>query len=144
MPERIQMRRTKGWKMPPNTVYVGRPSRWGNPWKIGDQMYDPALKEFRRVETRADAVQAFRQKVDYDPDEPWWDAPTEGGGWMTASGGYDDNIHVNRRSIRRFLAGKNLACWCPLGQPCHADVLLELANAPVSPNRNDTPTGEVK
>jgi len=28
------------------------------------------------------------------------------------------------------LRGKNLACWCPLDQPCHADVLLELANAP--------------
>lgn len=26
------------------------------------------------------------------------------------------------------LRGKNLACWCPLDQPCHADVLLELAN----------------
>lgn len=29
------------------------------------------------------------------------------------------------------LRGRNLACWCPLdGEPCHADVLLELANAP--------------
>ena len=26
------------------------------------------------------------------------------------------------------LRGKNLACWCPLDQPCHADVLLEIAN----------------
>jgi hypothetical protein len=26
------------------------------------------------------------------------------------------------------LRGKNLACWCKLGEPCHADVLLELAN----------------
>lgn len=31
-------------------------------------------------------------------------------------------------AIRGLLAGKNLACWCPLDQPCHADVLLELAN----------------
>jgi hypothetical protein len=30
------------------------------------------------------------------------------------------------------LRGKDLACWCPLDQPCHADVLLELANAPES------------
>jgi hypothetical protein len=28
-----------------------------------------------------------------------------------------------------FLRGKNLACWCAVGGPCHADVLLELANA---------------
>ena len=32
--------------------------------------------------------------------------------------------------VRAELGGKNLACWCPLDQPCHADVLLELANAP--------------
>jgi hypothetical protein len=32
-------------------------------------------------------------------------------------------------ALRRDLAGKDLACWCPLGQPCHADVLLELANS---------------
>ena len=34
-PIRIQRLHTKGWKMPPNTVYVGRPSRYGNPWVIG-------------------------------------------------------------------------------------------------------------
>lgn len=32
--------------------------------------------------------------------------------------------------IKKELRGKNLACWCPLGQPCHADVLLEIANKP--------------
>jgi Domain of unknown function (DUF4326) len=30
--------------------------------------------------------------------------------------------------VRSHLRGKNLACWCKPGQPCHADVLLELAN----------------
>lgn len=35
MPQRIQRRRTKGWKMPPNTIYVGRGSRWGNPYRVG-------------------------------------------------------------------------------------------------------------
>lgn len=32
------------------------------------------------------------------------------------------------REIRILLGGQNLACWCPLDQPCHADVLLEIAN----------------
>lgn len=32
--------------------------------------------------------------------------------------------------IAADLRGKNLACWCKHGEPCHADVLLELANAP--------------
>jgi hypothetical protein len=31
-------------------------------------------------------------------------------------------------SLRRDLAGRDLACWCPLDQPCHGDILLELAN----------------
>jgi hypothetical protein len=30
--------------------------------------------------------------------------------------------------LRRDLTGRDLACWCPLDRPCHADVLLELAN----------------
>lgn len=34
---------------------------------------------------------------------------------------------VIRRSLHE-LAGKDLACWCPLDKPCHADVLLRLAN----------------
>ena len=32
-------------------------------------------------------------------------------------------------AAREALRGRNLACWCPLDGPCHADVLLELANA---------------
>ncbi|HZL05925.1 MAG TPA: DUF4326 domain-containing protein, partial [Coriobacteriia bacterium] len=32
--------------------------------------------------------------------------------------------------VRAALAGRDLACWCPLTDPCHADVLLEIANAP--------------
>ncbi|MGI8723190.1 MAG: DUF4326 domain-containing protein [Geodermatophilaceae bacterium] len=34
-PARIQLRRTRGWRMPADTVRVARPSRWGNPYKIG-------------------------------------------------------------------------------------------------------------
>lgn len=36
----------------------------------------------------------------------------------------------NVDQIRGVLRGKDLACWCPLDQPCHADVLLRLANTP--------------
>ena len=41
-PKRIQRKRTKGWKMPENTVYVGRPGRWGNPFLGAD-----AAEKFR-------------------------------------------------------------------------------------------------
>jgi hypothetical protein len=97
MPERIQRKRVKGWKMPPNTVSVTRPGRWGNPYKAGDPMDGfPHIKI-----DAAEAVKLFRHRM---PD-------------------------FTREAARRELAGKNLACWCHLDQPCHADVLLELANA---------------
>lgn len=86
MPVRIQRKRTKGWKMPPNTVYVGRPSKWGNPFDSSNTgQLDPILRFTCEAAPLLDVGE---------------------------------------------LRGKNLACWCPLDQPCHADVLLELANPP--------------
>ena len=87
-PRRIRRQRTKGWRMPPNTVYVGRPTFWGNPWKAG------------RDGTAAECLDLYEQ-------------------YFTVECG---------EKARRELRGKNLACWCPLDQPCHADVLLWIAN----------------
>lgn len=94
-PRRIQRKRTKGWRLPPNTVCVTRPGRWGNP-------YLPCGKS---LDDRARALACFRV------------------GLLSGRLGFcvDD--------VRRELRGKNLACWCPLESPCHADVLLEIANA---------------
>jgi hypothetical protein len=52
--------------------------------------------------------------------------------------GLDESLRLYRSyaagfdaaALRRDLAGHDLACWCPLDQPCHADVLLEIANQP--------------
>lgn len=90
MPKRIQRKRTKGWRMPANTVYVGRPTHWGNPFIA------------RPGETEQDVVNAFEENID----------------------------PASMSRIKEKLKGKNLACWCPLDQPCHADVLLRLANDP--------------
>ncbi len=93
MPVRIQRKRSRGWKMPPNTVYVGRPSRWGNPFQLGAGI------------TRTGCVNMFRHYLDADM------------------------LAISKDQVRAALRGKNLACWCPLDQPCHADVLLNLANS---------------
>jgi hypothetical protein len=93
MPKRIQRKRTKGWKMPENTVYVGRPTKWGNPYLVNEGGF-----------TRQAATELFRKFID-------------------RCGGY-----TGLDPIREELRGKDLACWCPLDQPCHADVLLEIAN----------------
>jgi Domain of unknown function (DUF4326) len=45
MPQRIQRQRTKGWRLPPHTICVSRPSRWGNPYRSGDRAQDVAAFE---------------------------------------------------------------------------------------------------
>ena len=97
MPQRIQRRRTKGWKMPENTVYVGRPTIWGNPYRVS------------RYVTHEQAVNAYRR--------------------LLHSSFGQNSLSVTLPLLKRELAGKDLACWCPLDQPCHADILLEIANS---------------
>lgn len=132
-PVRLQLSRRKGFRLDAHSravnglpaVNVARPRRWGNPWKIGSNLYDDAVDGgWRKVENAADAVQGFRQSVDWDPDAPY--APYQGSS-LVCLGGYGPH-HRNRKTIRAELRGKNLACWCKPGEPCHADVLLEIAN----------------
>jgi Domain of unknown function (DUF4326) len=96
MPERIKLSRARGWRKPPDTVTVARPSRWGNPFVIREHGGDL---------TRDEAVARFREAL---------------------AGG---ELPFSSDEVRAQLRGKNLACWCPLDAACHADVLLEVANA---------------
>src|SRR6476620_899123 len=95
-PKRIQRSRAKGWKMPANAIYVGRPTVWGNPYVVGSQLMNGETL------TAEKAVALYEQHL-------------------------ADNF--NERDIRHCLRGKDLACWCALDQPCHADVLLRIANS---------------
>lgn len=113
-PVRVQLSRRKGWKMPENTMKVTRPGVWGNPFIV-----HPRVKagggsgaSYVCMPTVHDAVAAYREMLE---------APAEPG-----------QRAFELRARLPELRGKNLACWCKLDQPCHADVLLELANAPVS------------
>ena len=94
-PVRVQRKRTKGWKMPKNTVYVGRPGFWGNPY----QQKDLGLS---RKECVAYFKKVMKARLKH-PESEW-------------------------SSEIKKLKGKNLACWCKPEDPCHADILLELAN----------------
>lgn len=104
MPERIRLSRAKGWKMPPNTVKVDRSTRWGNPWPVGDE------GPLGRTAPDAEGAVGFFRAMLRDPE-------------MRAAAGYPSDAE-----IRDALRGKNLACWCAWPH-CHADVLLEIANA---------------
>ncbi len=119
---RIQRRRTRGWRMPPNTISVCRPGRWGNPYRPsaaikGDYCSIPEI-------TPATAVSLYRQHIN---------------GVLDGAFGLTLWDEMNAQ-----IRGRNLACWChlcpahaegkPLGQPCpdcapcHTDVLGQLAN----------------
>lgn len=123
MPERIQLRRTKGWRLPAGAVSVARPTKWGNPFRYWHnrgwwaEPYDwercgigYALLRPDEAAARLAVVTAFRGALR----DEWPGLPSTG-------------------TIRNELAGRSLACWCPLpapGEPdiCHAAVLLEVAN----------------
>lgn len=69
-PERIQRKRSKGWQMPGNTVYVGRPSKWGNPFTgmtaeekaVAVGQYRVWLHSPRRAQLLAEAKTELRGK----------------------------------------------------------------------------------
>lgn len=108
--------------MPEGAVYVGRPTKWGNPWRIvlvydynfpfGDAA-DVIHAETGNTVGRFDRVErALRTGAAY------WAVQAYRG----------DLTEELIAAARRELAGRDLACWCRLDQRCHADVLLEIAN----------------
>jgi Domain of unknown function (DUF4326) len=97
-PKRVQRKRVKGWRLPTNTVCVDRSTKYGNPFIVGTPSHDDPPQPL----TAQEAVALFDDQFDEIADCQ------------------DFNIEE--------LRGKNLACWCPLDQPCHADVLLRRAN----------------
>ena len=118
-PVRIQRKRSKGWRMPDGAVYVGRPSRWGNPWR--PDQFTRGVIEPTHPRAIQRAVNKFREALTID------------GIFYPKRLPKGARRYVPYTTIEdvRELRGKDLACWCPLEQPCHADVLLELANQPV-------------
>ena len=150
-PKRIQRQRTKGWRMPEGAIYVGRPSAYGNPWPVSGEMQPwLALALRQRGDAggrRASVVIAYRWWLADDGSRFPVPAQTPGPGDVEYSDGSTRHIAdvpvamgvmmLGRggtigvpaaRPVLSALRGHDLACWCPLDQPCHADVLLELAN----------------
>jgi hypothetical protein len=104
-PQRIQLSRKRGWRMPDNTVKVDRTTKWGNP-------FTP-----RRDRDKAYCAKLFLHMC---------------GGWIALEDNPSPDEQIERLRWMKLhiseLRGKNLACWCRLSDPCHADVLLRAAN----------------
>lgn len=131
-PKRIQLSRKKGWRMPENTVSAARPGVLGNPFTVKLAIES----EYARPETAAAfVVRCFREWLPDGSDE-WWQGP------------HSDARRAKLKAALPGVRGKNLACWCRLCEqhrdgkpfdvdcpdcaPCHADVLLELANSEIT------------
>lgn len=113
MPERIRLSRKRGYTLPPNAVVVCRPGPWGNPFRVGTHG------------TRAECVELHIQLM---------------GGLLTIS---LRNVDEQQRCFEHArahiaeLRGRDLACWCSIDGPCHADTLLEIANATTKPIKGE-------
>lgn len=121
VPRRIQMSRQRPWRAEhPDAVIVARPTKWGNPFTVVGAIQ--AGYADNQLEGRAVAVEAFRD---------WLHGDT----WAAGASADWDERRLDILTGLRELAGRDLACWCKLTDACHADVLLELANAREEGNR---------
>lgn len=116
-PVRMQVSRKAGFKLQDASralnglpaKLVTRPGPWGNPFSI-DEVATTYGLDRPAAQAKAVAMAADWLRGTLDPSLSPGDRPT-------------------RDTIRRELGGHNLACWCRPGTPCHADLLIELANS---------------
>ncbi|MCD9194238.1 DUF4326 domain-containing protein [Streptomyces albireticuli] len=116
MTTRIQRRRDHGWRKPTGAVYVGRGTRWGNPSRV---VWEPRTGSWQVECTGAGVIGIFA-----------FEFTSEREARLAAVEAY--RVHLKRHPelidrARTELAGRDLMCWCKSTEPCHADVLLELA-----------------
>lgn len=122
-PRRIQLRRTRGWQMPADTVKVDRTTRWGNPYDVREYGSELALHLFEST-----ACGCWSKVAIHGVDEETLvQAHAAHCAWLRRLGGNP----VERAQTE--LRGRNLACWCPLpalgeDDECHAAILLRIAN----------------
>lgn len=110
--ERITLERTAGWRMPPNTRVVTRSTIFGNPFTVQDAIDIAGIPKDKAQHYVVDCFRRWMNGSDRD-----WTGPES------------DKARITILSRLPELRGKNLACVCKPGTPCHADVLMELANA---------------
>jgi hypothetical protein len=116
LPVRLQLRRTKGWRLPADAVNVARPGRWGNPYRVDLFGRELAIALFARS--------LAGTWSEHDIPSELRDAARAAHASLLARYGTDPAA-----AVRAALRGRDLACWCKLTEACHADVLLSAANS---------------
>ncbi|MEC7753829.1 MAG: DUF4326 domain-containing protein [Bacteroidota bacterium] len=118
--KRIQRKRTRGFKTPPNTRYVGRGTKFGNPFILSDDGYIYCL---HTITSCKDKWIRWSENGDFETK----DIVELYERWL--NGDLKDRKYLPTPPTKEEIAtlkGKNLSCFCSLDKPCHADVLLKL------------------
>lgn len=140
MPQPIQLRRTRGWRLPPGAMSVARPTRHGNPFRVGATAYlelgrrpggELIIPGYGNYWTDDLPVAGFNEPlpITITADlavalfELEWSIRLD----LIAA---DPDLGADWQADLDALRGHDLACWCPLGAPCHRNVLLRIANQP--------------
>src|SRR3954451_2908965 len=118
-PHRIRLSRRKGWRKPEGAIVVARPTRWGNPFSV-QRFGRPTAVRLFAVAARGTWDPSLLSSLECSDVQR---VLRDRDAWLQRLGG--DPTELARSELR----GHDLACWCSLDQPCHADVLLELATA---------------
>ena len=115
-PKRIQMSRQKPWREDnPDAIVVDRSTKYGNPFRIGTVAEVILVGPHGSKHPHSVRIDSAQAAVDNFT------------AWIPGFQEVVDALRPSKSEIAE-LTGHDLACWCPLDQPCHADVLLEIAN----------------
>ena len=135
-PQRIQRRRTKGYKLPENSISVTRPGKWGNFLKVvgGEQIFINAAHRRKHLDPWVFLcfgdlemmLEIYEATICEEKDWPKNVLPNDVTQGIVDLNYWEDFYRTNRNLEE--LSGKSLACFCPIGSPCHGDVLLKIAN----------------
>lgn len=111
-PQRLQRSRKRGARTPEGAVYVGRPTKWGNPFAV-DRFGHKRAVNLHRSWLRGKLAALSLERLGFDPAE------------IDAMARLRSHVLADLP----YIAGRDLQCWCPLtSRWCHANTLLELAN----------------
>ncbi len=104
-PQRVQRSRAKGSKTPPNTRYIGRPTKWGNPYRVKKPTTVLTVEQrfslhLPLCSDRAEAVKKYE----------WW---------------LGRRLAIDPTFLEPLRQYDYLSCWCPIDEPCHVDVVIK-------------------
>ena len=105
-PQRLQRKRQKGYKLPPDTICVTRGTKYGNPFVIGEVLSIDQIGFLNTCDFKKYAFEVITREASL----------------------YLFAVYILPKLDMNPIKGKNLACFCSIESACHADILLEYAN----------------